>query len=297
MRNGQRLLIGVLALVPAILSTGDLPATDWTGLAAARRLREEGRHDEAVKRFEAMAARAPTDLEQFRYLEQAIDIAAGPLGDFERARGLARSVRDPARRDYAEFDVLWRFRKEDEALAAARDKPIDTWPADCRGSACRILGDLCRARKDDAAALAHYTKAAHAAGAPAAVRGGAARQAGRILLERGDRAGAEGVFRHALGLSPAAYAWRCECLLTLAEMLAEERRAAEAVKLFEEIDFGKLEAGPWKSKLLEGYARALLAAGRRIKAVETFDLLLRSGISKSWQARIEKELDKLADEW
>ena len=78
--------------------------------------------------------------------------------------------------------------------------------------------------------------ARHAPGAPAHVRGGAARQAGRIYLGRGDRAKAEAVFRHALTISPAAYAWRNESLLALSGMLIEERRTSEAVALFEAIE-------------------------------------------------------------
>jgi tetratricopeptide (TPR) repeat protein len=302
MHQGQRkpsprLLAAGLALVSAILLSGTLRAIDWTGLEAVRRLQEEKRYDEAVKRLEAMATRASADAEQFYYLEQAIDIAVESLRDFDRARALARAARDPARRDYADLEVLWRFKKDDEALAAVRGKPIDTWPLDCRGSAHKIIGDLQQTRGDSASALAHYVNAARSSGAPVMIRGRAARQAGMLYLDRGERAPAKAMFRHALTVSPAPYAWRCESLLTLSQMLVEERRAPEAVALFQGVDFTKLEAGHWKSRLLEAYARALLAAGRNIKAVETFDQLLQSGISKNWQARIEKELDKLAEEW
>jgi len=39
----------------------------------------------------------------------------------------------------------------------------------------------------------------------------------------------------------------------------------------------------------------LLAAGKKIKAIETFDILLQSGIPDIWKDRINKELDLMAE--
>lgn len=285
-----------LVLAMWIALGGIAAATDWTGLGAVKRLREEKRFDEAIVRLQAMAQRSSDDAEQYRCLQLAIDIAVESLRDCERARTLAKAVRDPARRDFASLQILWRFNKHEEALTLAQGKPIDRWPADCRGAAHEILGDICRQRGDEPAALEHYLKVVESTGTPAHARGAAAKQAGRIYLGKGDRAKAEAIFRQALTISPANYAWRNESLLTLSGMLIEDRRTSEAVAVFETIRFDKMDNGSWKSRLLEGYARALLADGRKIKAIETFDRLLKSGISKDWQARIERELDKIADE-
>jgi len=42
-------------------------------------------------------------------------------------------------------------------------------------------------------------------------------------------------------------------------------------------------------------ARALLASGQVIKAVETFDELLKTTVSPAWKDRINRELDEMAE--
>ena len=63
------------------------------------------------------------------------------------------------------------------------------------------------------------------------------------------------------------------------------------------MDFLKVESPSSRGQLLEAYARALLAAGKKIKSVETFDALLQSNISETWKERINKELDKMAEDF
>jgi hypothetical protein len=48
---------------------------------------------------------------------------------------------------------------------------------------------------------------------------------------------------------------------------------------------------------LEAYARALLAAGKKIKAIETFDQLLQLNLPTTWKDRINQELDQMAEEF
>lgn len=290
--NRRQWLVMVMALSVA---TGAL-ALDYAGLGAVKQMRGDKRYGEAVQKLETMASSAATDGEQSHYLQLAVDIAVESLKDSERARALADKVRDPGRRDFAQLQLLWRLKKYDDALKQVQGKDVDGWPVEYRGKTHGILADIYRLRGDEPAALEQYAKAIQAAGAESSVRGGAAREAGTIYLKQGNRAKAEEMFRKAMAVSPAAYAWRNESLITLSGMLIQDRRSAEAVKLFEGIDFDKLDIPYWKSSLLEAYARALLADGQKIKAIETFDRLLQSGISKERQAKIEKELDKLADE-
>lgn len=261
----------ILALL-LVTHASHASSTNYTELAAIKRLRQEKRYDEALNRAQKLADTASGDPEQFHYLQLAIDIAVESLRDFDKAAALAAAVHDPARRDFAHLQVLYRFDKFDQALAFATDKPIDQWPDECRGSAHHMLAELQQRR------------------------GNAARKAGAIYLAKGDRANAQATFRYALTIVPAGYAWRNESLMTLANMLIEDHRTAEAVGLYETLNFEKMDQGVWKSRLLEGYARALWAHGRKIRAIETFDRLLQSGISKEWKAKIEKELDKIAEE-
>jgi tetratricopeptide (TPR) repeat protein len=244
-----------------------------------------------------MAAQAADADENFHYLEIAIETASGSLKDADRALALADKVKDPARRDYANLRVLSDFKRYDEALARVRDKNIDEWPVSCRGKAHVILAAIYQMRGDDAAAQEHRLKAITSPGAEAAVRGNAATEAAQLYLKQGETRKAEEMFRQALDISPAYYAWRNESVIALSRLLIQTQRAKEAVKLFEGMDFSKVENTNARGLLLEASARTLLAAGKKIKAIETFDTLLQSGIPETWKDRINKELDQMAEDF
>jgi hypothetical protein len=105
------------------------------------------------------------------------------------------------------------------------------------------------------------------------------------------------MFRKALSISPALYAWRNASLTALSRLLAQNQRAKEAVALFEGLDFSKVENAHSRGQLIEAHARALLAAGKKIRAVEAFDSLLQSGIPADWKDRINRELDQMAEDF
>jgi hypothetical protein len=107
---------------------------------------------------------------------------------------------------------------------------------------------------------------------------------------------AEEQFRQALAVTPAGYAWRTESLLALSGLLIQSQRAKEAVKLFDGTDFTKMENLNARANLLEARARALLAAGKKIKAIETFDQLLQLNLPATWKDRINTELDRMAED-
>jgi len=283
------------AMLLIIVLAGQVRAMDWGGLAAVSRFCEEKRFDEAIRRLEEMAARADNDAEQFHYLQKAVEISGNSMKDYDRARALADKIRDPACRDVAILQLYWNFKRYDEALAHAQGKAVETWPIGSRAAAYNILGEINRMRKNNAAALENYARAAGLPAAAGNVRGSAARAAGALYLENDDRARAEEMFRKALAISPAAFAWRCESLMALSGMLIQDKRTAEAVALFESGKVASDAGEHWKPRLLEAYARALLADGKRIKSIETYDELLKSGISAEWKARIDKDLDKIAD--
>jgi len=289
--------IAPIATMVFLAQLGTASALDYTQLNAVKLLRSEKRFNEAIQKLEAMAAQAADADENFHYLEIAIEIASGSLKNADRALALADKVKDPARRDYANLRVLADFKRNDEALARVRDKKIDEWPARCRGSAHGILADIYRLRGDDASAQEHRLKAITSPGAEAVVRGNAATDAAQLYLKQGDTRKAEAMFRQALDISPASYAWRNTSVMALSRLLIQTQRPKEAVKLFEGMDFSKVDNTNARGQLLEASARALLAAGKKIKAVETFDTLLQSGIPDPWKDRINKELDQMAEDF
>jgi tetratricopeptide (TPR) repeat protein len=280
----------------ALILSGEAFTMDWEGLAAVHGLRVEKRYDDAIRRLEDMAGRTRNDAEQFHYLQMAVEIASNSLKNYDRAKALAGAIRDPASRDFATLHLYWSFKRYDEAFAYAQGKPIETWPVGCLATAYNILGEINLMRQNNQAALENYLKAAQQLPAAAGTaRGSSARQAGMLYLQSGDRVRAEEMFRKALAISTAGYAWRNDSLITLSGMLIEDKRTAEAVALFESFDFNKMENNYWTNRLLDAYARALLADGKKIKAIETYDALLKSNISQERKVKIEKELDKLAD--
>jgi len=289
--------IAALASIVFLVQLGGASALDYTQLNAVKLLRSEKRFDDAIQKLEAMAAQAADVDENFHYLDLAIEIASGSLKNAERALALADKVKDPARRDYANLRVLSEFKRYDEALARVRDKRIDEWPVRCRGSAHGILADIYRLRGDDATAQEHRLKAIASPGAEAVVRGNAATDTAQLYLKQGDTRKAEDMFRQALEISPAYYHWRNTSVIALSRLLIQTQRATEAVKLFDGMDFSKVENTNARGQLIEAFARALLAAGKKIKAIETFDTLLQSGIPDAWKDRINKELDQMAEEF
>ncbi|WP_395751763.1 tetratricopeptide repeat protein [Prosthecobacter sp.] len=270
-------------------------AIDYTQFSAAKRLRADKRYDEAIQKLEGMAAKTEDAGENFTYLDLAIDMAVESLKNAEKALALVGEVKDPAHRDFARLRVLADFERYDEALASVKGKDVDAWPVRCRSQAHGILAGIHHAKKDVAAELQEWKKTAESPGAEPGVRGRALRELGVLYLKEGKSKEAEEQFRQAIQVTPANYAWRVESLVALSRLLIEEQRGKEAVKVFEGTDFTKVSSMTSKGNLLEAYARALLAAGRRIKAIETFDELLKLDISAEWKGRINRELDEMAE--
>jgi hypothetical protein len=286
----------LLLLAVTLCLTASSPAVDYKQLSAAKRLAADKRYDEAIQKLQAMAAKTDQVDENFHYLDLAIDIAVKSLKDPDRALALAAEMKDAAYRDFARLSVLADLRRFDEALASVQGKEVDTWPVRCRGKAHGILAEIYHKKKDETAELEQWQLVSSAPGAEVGVRGRAFREAGMIFLKRGDTAKAEVQFRQAIDLVPSGYAWRTESLIALSSLLIQNQRAKDAVKIFEGTDFTRIENINSKGKLLEARARALLAAGRKIKAIETFDQLLQLNIPAAWKDRINKELDQMAEE-
>jgi hypothetical protein len=80
-------------------------------------------------------------------------------------------------------------------------------------------------------------------------------------------------------------------------LLIESNRTKEAVQAFDGTDFTKVTSVTARGSLLEAYARTLLAAGKKIKAIETFDQLLQLDLPAVWKDRINQELDQMAEEF
>ncbi|MDB6004656.1 MAG: hypothetical protein JWR15_1643, partial [Prosthecobacter sp.] len=243
-------------------------AIDYAQLSVAKRLRGDKRYDEAIQKLEGMAAKTDEAGENFTYLDFAIDMAVESLKNPGKALALAAAVKDPAHRDFAKLRVLADFERYDEALASVQGKDIDAWPVRCRSQAHSILAGIYHAKKDAAAELQQWQLTADAPGAEIGVRGRALRELGVMQLKQGKAKEAEEQFRKAVQVTPANYAWRVESLVSLSRLLVESQRGREAVKAFEGTDFTKVTSLTSKANLIEAYARALLAAGKKIKAIE-----------------------------
>ncbi|WP_395743310.1 hypothetical protein [Prosthecobacter sp.] len=284
-----------LAATLALLGVSAAHAIDYTQFSAVKRLRADKRYDEAIQKLEGMAAKTDDAAENFTYLDYAIDMAVESLKNQERSLALAAAVKDPAHRDFAKLRVLADFERYDEALASVKDKDIEAWPVRCRSQAHSILAGIYHARKDAAAELKQWQLTADAPGAEPGVRGRALREMGVLQLKQGKTKEAEVHFRQAIQVTPANYAWRVESLVSLSRLLIESQRAKEAVKAFAGTDFTKVTSVTSKANLLEAYARALLASGKKIKAIETFDQVLQLDIPSEWKDRINSELDQMAE--
>jgi tetratricopeptide (TPR) repeat protein len=270
---------------------------DFTALSAVKRLRAEKRYDEALKKLEVLATQTSESSENFSYLSQALDIAVDSLKDADRALALVDLVKEPALRDFAKLRVLADFQRYDEALAFVSDKKVESWPTRVLGQAHSILAVIYHEKKDTAAELAQWQLAASAPGAEVGVRGRALREAGVLFQKQGNAAKAEEQFREAIKVTPSNYAWRVESLISLSRLLIDSQRAKEAVNAFDGTDFTRVTNLTARGNLLEAYARTLLAAGKRIKAIETFDQLLQLNLPATWRERIDKELDQMAEEF
>ena len=286
-----------IALIACLAQFGSAAALDYPELSAVKLLRSEKRFEEAIAKLQRLAEKTSDPDENFHYLNIAIEVASTSLKRFDLAIALSEKVADPGRRDYACLRVLSDFKRYDDALVRVLGKNIDEWHARCRGSAHLILAEIYQSKRDEDSAQEHRLKAIASQGAETVVRGNAANDAGQFCLRKGDVQGAEKLFREALEISPAYYAWRNASQIALSRLLIQDRRAKEAVSLFQSMDFLKVESPSSRGQLLEAYARALLAAGKKIKCVETFDSLLQSNISETWKERINKELDKMAEDF
>ena len=286
-----------LFVITLAFLTASSHAVDYQELSAVKRLTAEKRYDEAIQKLEALAAKTGEAGENFHYLDLAMDITVKSLKNADRSLALATQVKDAAHRDFARLRVLTDFQRYDEALASVREEAIDTWPVRCRGQAHGFLAEIYHKKKDEAAELRQWQKAAEAPGAEVGVRGRAYREAAVLHLKHGDTAKAEEQFRQALAVTPANYAWRIESLVSLSRLLIDNKRPKEAVKAFEGTDLSKVENINSKASLLEAYARALLASGKKIKAIETFDQLLQLNLPATWKDLINQELDQMAGEF
>ena len=284
-----------LFVITLAFLTASSHAVDYQELSAVKRLTAEKRYDEAIQKLEALAAKTGEAGENFHYLDLAMDITVKSLKNADRSLAFAAQVKDAAHRDFARLRVLTDFQRYDEALASVREEAIETWPVRCRGQAHGFLAEIYHKKKDEVAELRQWQKAAEAPGAEVGVRGRAYREAAVLHLKHGDTAKAEEEFRQALAVTPANYAWRIESLVSLSRLLIDNKRPKEAVKAFEGTDLSKVENINSKASLLEAYARALLASGKKIKAIETFDQLLQLNLPATWKDRINQELDQMAE--
>ena len=104
---------------------------------------------------------------------------------------------------------------------------------------------------------------------------------------------AEDYYRKSLAATSAPYAWRCGAVIRLSELLLQQNKADEAVKIYDEKNIAK--AIPyWKVQLTINYANALAAAGQNAKAVEQLNGVIKFA-SGGQKKIIQKKIDKLSE--
>ena len=282
------LLVGLFALIAF-----PIWAIDHVGLVKARQLEKDKRYEEAIAVYEDLSDKAKDDKDDQLYMLAAVNIARSSINNQEKALKLAGRVKNPERRAFVMMSLL----KPDEIIAKYKDTDFMTWPDDIRAEAFKNRGSAYNSLKKYKEALADFEKAFAVPGGSNMVRGVAASTAGDIYLSNmKDEAKAAEMYRNALSVTKAGYAWRNDSLLKLTEMLLKNKKNQEALALYEGIDTKKIEILTWKIALARGYSKALAANGEKLKALEQLNIALQSETKPEVKKQIQSEIDKLAED-
>ncbi len=268
-----------------------LSATDWKAYKQARELVREKRYEDAIKVWQKAKANAKNDKDDALYMKMAAQLAMRNLKDKARAIKLLESINSEDRRNVE----LMNYLPADEIITKFRNTDFLKYPEDIRLSANYRLANAFYKKKMFKEALSGYDNALACPGGHHSERGSAALHAGDICMKKDylDEAKAEAYYRKSLAASNAAYAWRCEALIRLTDLLLKQNKAGEAVKLYDEKAIAK--AIPyWKVQLTINYANALAVAGQKAKAVEQLNGAMKYA-SAGQKKIIRQKIDKLSE--
>ncbi len=282
------LLIGVF-----VLGAYTVSAIDHSGVSKARQLEKDKRYEEAIAVYENLGENAKNDQDDQYYMFTASEIALKSLKDQEKAFKLAERVKNPERRAF----VLMFLYKPEELVSKYKDVDFMTWPEDIRAEAYKNRGCAYNSLKKYKEALADFEKAFALPGGSLMVRGVAANTAGDIYLSNmNDEAKAEQMYRNALSVTKAGYAWRNGSLLKLTDILLKNKKNKEALAIYEGIDTKNIEIPYWKIALSRGYSKALAANNEKLKALEQLNIALQTESKPEVKKQIQNEIDKLAED-
>jgi tetratricopeptide (TPR) repeat protein len=191
-------------------------------LGISQDLREKEPHVLALRRLARTARTAGRLDEAWNWYEQSFQLAAGALdveGQVIACQGLGNVCHDRGERDQAR-----RWWEQGLQLAAGVDQPAMEWPLYINLSALSMLeGDLAESER----LLDRARERMEQSGAPDA-RMYWLNNRGLLLLEHGDSAAAERVFREALALAEAEGHWELTMRVNLGEALRGLGRLLEA---------------------------------------------------------------------
>ncbi len=284
-------MIKVIVTVIVLSGMYSMYGINWGIYQNAQNLAKEKRFDEAIALYEKAAAETNDEKDNAQYLQWAVNVAQSAKNP-EKARELADKVKNAERRSMMQMRLM----KPKEVINTFKDTDFLQWPEDIRAEPYRTRGRAYEQMKKYQEALADYRKALETPGGGVSVKGWTAHDAGMIyLIQMKDEAEAEKMFRQALTVSPAFYAWRSQSLIKLGELLVKQKRAEEAVKIYSEQNFPKDGSPIWIVAWARAYAQVLSAAGDNVKAMEQLEIALKSASGENQKKEIQKSIDALSD--
>lgn len=282
------LLIGMF-----ILCAFPISAIDHVGVAKARQLEKDKRYEEAIAVYESLSDKAADEKDDQLYMLTAVNIARSSINNQEKALKLAERVKNPERSAF----VLMFLYEPKTLIEKYNDTDFMTWPDDIRAEAYKNRGCAYNSLKKYNEAIADFEKAFAVPGGSNMVRGVSANTAGDIYLSNmKDEAKAAEMYRNALSVTKAGYAWRNNALLKLTDLLMKSKKPNEALALYEGIDTKKIEILTWKIALARGYSKVLSANGEKLKALEQLNIALQAETKPEGKKQIQSEIDKLSED-
>ncbi len=255
---------------------------------AAAALQRQGKDEESLASYVALAEGDVTDLQKSVALEHAAE-SARRLGDFDRAQKLADRIPIEAVASTVRMQNLLHQRKAAEVVAQFGSEDIDAWPfwerGDgyfVRGRAYTVIGAGKEAEADLTRALEWTSDTRIRRSIQLALGGNRERhledddgafEAYRQILEPRRTLGAADEFRAVQGM---------------ARILSRRGKFDEALAALRLVDIGKLR-GYWRGSMLLALGETLSAAGRKDEAIREYRAVLADDSADPTQHRTAEE--------
>lgn len=277
-----------------------LATTAWadfpTDRAAALKLVREGKHDEALTRFVALADAATDPQQKSEALAQAADCAL-KLKQPQQAMELARKIPLPERSKLVQMRVLIDGRGYDALLSQFKDEDLSTWPEALAGEAHYMRGVAYAKKEQGEAAEKEFDSALKLLG-EGQVRGQAALARAenyRKLLKDIDKARQAYADLQQIEIKRDRFGWLyMSGVIGEAEILRQQGKLDDALAVLNRVNLAELKSGYWGAQLYVAHAELLIARGQKTEAAA----MLRQALERSTQdfqkTAIQKQLDQLS---